>query len=57
MTPVSLSEGLPETRIYEEALMAERVEGRLGSECLGLIERQVGVDRSAINKASPPQPY
>lgn len=54
---MSLSEGLPETRIYEEALMAERVEGRLGSECLGLIERQVGVDRSAINKASPPQPY
>lgn len=45
---------LPETRIYEEALMAEAGEGRLGSECLGLIERQVGVDRSAISKAGPP---
>lgn len=31
--------------------MADAVEGRLGSECLGLIERQVGVDRSAISKA------
>lgn len=34
--------------------MADAVEGRLGSECLGLIEHQVGVDRSAISKASPP---
>lgn len=34
--------------------MADAVEGRLGSECLGLIERQVGVDRSVISKASPP---
>lgn len=46
--------GCRRQEFMKRLLMADAVEGRLGSECLGLIERQVGVDRSVISKASPP---